>query len=433
VCGGIDPTTGYADEELMSYSVKFYVATTVALETLVSGELEESNIIGSPTHGAIEAINDAIRALGSAGLLVTTAAPGTVNAMGATANTVFQSGAPTVGGEWNAYLELGATPATLGDVRLPDEFSIQKWGTGPVNVPILGGNAADDLLVGLGTSAGTNPPVIYHGANSNHRFYTNGNLNLDVFDAGIQMSVDVLRFAYGEVSPSIYHTDDPSVTAVADNITARAQGVSHAGGGGTSGNWLLRGGRGTGGATNTDGNVALHETPASWQSGEEILFISDCVLEPTANPAAGAFLAAASGAVKTRSSGGVVTTVSPVGSTVTIKRDVIAVGGQAAGGGTVDLLSYTIANGQILHVHVTAGARDIVTGDVASYERIATFEQTGGALALVGAVSTPHTAEEVDGWDATLLVVGAAAVFRGTGGAANATDWDIWAELTIVG
>ena len=31
---------------------------------------------------------------------------------------------------------------------------------------------------------------------------------------------------------------------------------------------------------NTDGNLALHEVPANWQSGEEIAFVSDAVTVP---------------------------------------------------------------------------------------------------------------------------------------------------------
>jgi len=105
-----------------------------------------------------------------------------------------------------------------------------------------------------------------------------------------QIHVPTVKFMPATVAPKIIQTDDATSGITADNLSAIAQGVSTGDGNATSGNFLLRGGRGTGGALNKDGNIALHEVPASWQIAEEVCFISDRVADPTGNPAAGGFL-----------------------------------------------------------------------------------------------------------------------------------------------
>lgn len=59
----------------------------------------------------------------------------------------------------------------------------------------------------------------------------------------------------------------------------------------------------------------------------------------------------------------------------------------------------------------------------AGYVRMATVKRAGGGATLVGTVSTPHTAEDVAGWDATIDVNSNDWRVRVTGAAATTINW----------
>jgi len=227
---------------------------------------------------------------GSLLALVTQITSGAVNATGATANAILQAGAPTVGGAWETALKLGTTPATAGDIRGHDTVTFTKWGTGPVVVPIIEGHTNDDVSFGLGTAAGANPPNINVGANSGILSYINGNVRMVQADAYLELGQASVRFEESVASPAITHRDDATPGVSGDLMTWEAQGVTDPAGAATSGDSLIRGGRGTVHGGNLDGNVAVHEQCGNYQSGEEVVFISDAVTAPVAAAAAGAFL-----------------------------------------------------------------------------------------------------------------------------------------------
>ena len=76
------------------------------------------------------------------------------------------------------------------------------------------------------------------------------------------------------------------------------------GAGDVGGNVLIKGGAGS----TTDGNVAMHILPASWQAMEGGMFLADRVAAPTADPAAGGYMYSESGAGKWRGPSGTITT-----------------------------------------------------------------------------------------------------------------------------
>lgn len=84
--------------------------------------------------------------------------------------------------------------------------------------------------------------------------------------------------------------------------------------------------------------------------------------------------------------------------------------------------SYTLPDKTVALVHAFVVSR--TSGGVsAGYERVGLFKREGGGAALVGAVATPFTAEEVAGWDCTLDVSGNDIRCRVSGAAATTIDW----------
>lgn len=60
VAGGTDPSISASSARMVA-TAKFYVPTAAGLEVLSAGEVGSESSIGSPTHGAVEAINAIIR------------------------------------------------------------------------------------------------------------------------------------------------------------------------------------------------------------------------------------------------------------------------------------------------------------------------------------------------------------------------------------
>lgn len=78
---------------------------------------------------------------------------------------------------------------------------------------------------------------------------------------------------------------------------------------GNGGDVIIKGG-GKGG-DGVQGNVGINGDPASWESMQRGIFVSNCTSAPSSNPAAGGFLFADSGAGKWRGTSGTVTTFGP--------------------------------------------------------------------------------------------------------------------------
>jgi hypothetical protein len=71
--------------------------------------------------------------------------------------------------------------------------------------------------------------------------------------------------------------------------------------------------------------------------------------------------------------------------------------------------------------------------DGASYKRIATYKNAAGTATIIGAISTPHTAESQAGWDCTLTASGANVLLRVTGATNNNVSWHATVRVWQVG
>jgi hypothetical protein len=135
---------------------------------------------------------------------------------------------------------------------------------------------------------------------------------------------DTIRFE-SDINAPVIEQDDNSVNSKGYDFTIKAQTTTL--GSGEGGDLKLRAGNGSTGAnvsggnvyiyggsstgSGTIGNIGLHNSPSSWQSGEQILFMADSTTAPTGDPTSGGFMYSDSGAGKWRGSSGTVTTFGP--------------------------------------------------------------------------------------------------------------------------
>jgi len=94
-------------------------------------------------------------------------------------------------------------------------------------------------------------------------------------------------------------------------------------------------------------------------------------------------------------------------------------------------IAHALSADEVAHVKLIAIGRDATSGESASYECVATIEQTGGTAAVVGSVTADHTAEEDASWAATIGVSGANVIAQLTGDAANTVNWLLRLEVTV--
>lgn len=73
----------------------------------------------------------------------------------------------------------------------------------------------------------------------------------------------------------------------------------------------------------------------------------------------------------------------------------------------------------------TAGTAE----DGAHYRRHATYKNVAGTATIIGAVSSPHTAESQAGWDVTFVPSGSRVEVRVTGAANNNVAWEAHARV----
>jgi hypothetical protein len=93
------------------------------------------------------------------------------------------------------------------------------------------------------------------------------------------------------------------------------------------------------------------------------------------------------------------------------------------------LWSFTLADNTTYTIVARVTADQTSGTNSAGYERIVTVKRAGGAATIVGTVSTPHTAEDVAGWDCTFDVTSNDVRLRVTGAAATTVVWQ--ADVTV--
>jgi hypothetical protein len=235
------------------------------------------------------------------------------------AATLAISGPPVVGANvaiTNAYalwvqsgsIAIGTAPLS-GATAVAATGGLRMQGNGAVEGRIVFRNAADGADVAglslqtldglyLGGPYPVRPANIAADAVTGLYWMLGGATQLLIATSYISFVPSSLYWSAGTVAPSLTQT----VTTVdehGDDLTIGAQGCTNAAGGKLSGSLGLRGGIATG--TNKHGNVWLHVVPASWQTGEKVAWLADCVTAPTAVQAGGSFLWSQAGAVATLS------------------------------------------------------------------------------------------------------------------------------------
>lgn len=92
--------------------------------------------------------------------------------------------------------------------------------------------------------------------------------------------------------------------------------------------------------------------------------------------------------------------------------------------------TFATKTNKIYHVNATVtGLKTTDASQGASYVRRATFLNDGGTLALVGSVTSDHSAESDSNWDCTLDASGTDIRVRVTGNTGDAVSWDVNLEV----
>jgi len=102
---------------------------------------------------------------------------------------------------------------------------------------------------------------------------------------------------------------------------------------------------------------------------------------------------------------------------------------EVAAGATTAILKFTPPTNCTTQVKVYAAARDLTSGDAASYEYLATFKRTTGNVTQIGSTATSEWHENDAAWDLTIAASTTAVHVSAVGDAANATRWSYRVEL----
>jgi hypothetical protein len=208
------------------------------------------------------------------------------------------------------YAGFGTTPAGAGNIRLPDTGAIGAWGPGTNNtIDVISKDAGDNIYVGKAV-LGDRPASLDFSSTSGHWFRTGTSSKVIITATDVDLRIP-LTWSNVVVAPFVSHDDDSTVAVTADDLYISAQGVSAGSGTATSGNLGIKGGTASGSATNKDGNVWVHVAPASWNSGERVVFRAEATVVPAGNPVAGVYDYVEAGAAKIRGTGGTITTYGP--------------------------------------------------------------------------------------------------------------------------
>lgn len=235
----------------------------------------------------------------------------------------------SLGASVTGTLTLGSAPTTLNISNTATTINIGSSAT-TVNVANTATTTASFGTGATTTNIGKASATVYVGdaAISVGSIRVQAS-NIDLFVGGFsqaQFTASGMAIGFNAAAPSWIQNVDATAATTGKTWTIRAQDASGTGastggnlklsaGNGTANNaagghaWIL-GGSKTG--TGTVGNICLGQAlPASWQAGEEIIFLGDMTTAPTGNPASGGFMYSSAGALIWRGSSGTVTTIAP--------------------------------------------------------------------------------------------------------------------------
>lgn len=254
---------------------------------------------------------------GLIGLSLLNSSGGSVVAFGTLTSITYGSTAPATTGTFNSMKNQTYMVRNEGN-----SADLTLWAQTATNVLAL---AADFTTVNIGASAAT---IRMGDAAGNNAVRCTSSL-VDIFAGGFsaaQFSAAGMAIGFNAAAPLWIHNVDATAATTGKVWTIRAQDVSGTGaavggniklsaGNGTANNaagghaWVL-GGSKTG--TGTVGNICFGQAlPASWQAGEEIIFLGDMTTAPTGNPASGGYMWSQAGALYWRGSSGNVTVIAP--------------------------------------------------------------------------------------------------------------------------
>lgn len=249
---------------------------------------------------------------------------GGVNAgAGAHGVTRVMSGA-TLTAEFGAgYLSLGTAPgsgptatAATGTLRGPRDFTFNVRNNGDsADIELFAYSSGANALTVASNS------VLTLGGHTSVALRVNSSSRVIVSSTDVSVFVPAMRYASTVAAPAFGQSTTAAATVTGQPFEIHAQDCSGTtsvtagkmnvragdatGGSGTrnGGAMLLRAGRGA----TSDGNIAFHADPASWNGMGRGLFVGNRSAAPTGNPADGGYLYAESGDIYWRSSGGVTT------------------------------------------------------------------------------------------------------------------------------
>lgn len=194
------------------------------------------------------------------------------------------------------YLRVGGAPGSGAGVGAASTGALRLHGTSAI-VWRQQGDAADGAsiqstssnVLQLTAAAGI---VLANGVTANSSITASGTVQ----GAGLTSSAANVQWSNG-VNGILRIF--PRTSGTPNKLTIQGQDNT----GGAGGDVLFRAGQGT----TSDGNIALHADPASWNGMGRGLFVGNRSAAPTGNPADGGYLYAESGDIYWRSSSGVTT------------------------------------------------------------------------------------------------------------------------------
>lgn len=112
--------------------------------------------------------------------------------------------------------------------------------------------------------------------------------------------------------------------------------------------------------------------------------------------------------------------------------DIVAGNAHTTSATTTTLITLTPpADGLTIHVHWTAVGIESVSGEITTYEAIASFKNPAGAMAQSGTTTILHEVDEDTNVVFVESAVDASILLRVTP-SADTSDWSAWAQVTYI-
>lgn len=109
----------------------------------------------------------------------------------------------------------------------------------------------------------------------------------------------------------------------------------------------------------------------------------------------------------------------------------VVAGSATTTGSTTTLISYVPDNSDVvIHVHWTVVGRETSSGQITTYEAIASFKNPSGSMAQSGTTTVLHEVDEDTNVTFTETGSGAAILLQ-VNPSPDTTQWSAWAQFTV--